>query len=98
MPEYSLEFSESLIKAAEGLAAGGMDSVGDKRAVLYLSLVSCEITLKALLERAGWAIYDLIKCSHDLSKLLALFSKTEVEEEICPGRLMWVPAARIRSI
>jgi len=68
--EYSLEFSERLIDAANSLVrdADGKDEAG--RAVLYLSLLSCEISLKALLERAGYTVKELIKRSHDLKGLL----------------------------
>jgi len=67
---YSLEFSKRLLEAARALAeeASGKNEAG--RAVLYLSLLSCEITLKALLEKAGFSVKHLKKRSHDLRGLL----------------------------
>ena len=63
--EYSLEFSQRLIEAAKSFI--DKDEINDEtgRAVLYLSLVSCEISLKALLEQAGYTIKELKKRSHD---------------------------------
>jgi len=68
--EYSLEFSERLIDAGNSIAraAEGKDDAG--RAALYLSLLSCEVSLKALLERAGFTVRELRKRSHDLKGLL----------------------------
>ena len=67
--EYSLEFSQRLIDAARSFV--DQDKVGDEagRAVLYLSLLSCEISLKALLEQAGYTTNELKKRSHNLSEL-----------------------------
>ena len=68
--EYRIEFGERLIEAAESFASqpNPSDEVG--RTVLYLSLLSCEITLKALLEKAGFSVKELKKRSHDLSGLV----------------------------
>ena len=48
------------------------DEVDDEtgRAVLYLSLLSCEISLKAILEKAGYTIKELKIRSHDFSGLI----------------------------
>ena len=53
MPEYNLEFSKNLIEAAGFVLQKGEVSVDAKRTILYLSLLSCEITMKALLEKAS---------------------------------------------
>jgi hypothetical protein len=68
--EYSLEFSQRLIDAARSFL--DKDKVDDEtgRAVLYLSLLSCEISLKAILEKAGYTIKELKKRSHDFSGLI----------------------------
>ena len=68
---FSLGFSERLIEAAESffnIQNNSADEVA--RAVLYLSLLSCEISLKALLEQAGFPIKEIKKRSHDLEGLL----------------------------
>lgn len=68
--EYSLEFSQRLIEAAKSFV--DKDKIVDEsgRAVLYLSLLSCEISLKALLEQAGYTIKELKKRSHDFAGLI----------------------------
>ncbi|MFH1674248.1 MAG: hypothetical protein ABIF87_12595 [Pseudomonadota bacterium] len=68
--EYSLQFSQRLIDAARSFL--DKEKVDDEtgRAVLYLSLLSCEISLKALLEQAGYTIKELKKRSHDFSGLV----------------------------
>ena len=98
MSEYSIGFSEKLTKAAQIVTDDGLDSVDAQRAVLYLSLLSCEITLKALLEGAGMSVAEIAKSSHDFRKLLALFGRCEVEVDIANGNLRWVPAVRIRAV
>jgi len=68
--EYSLEFSQRLIDAAKSFV--DKDKIDDEagRAVLYLSLLSCEISLKALLEKARYTVKELKKRSHDFSGLI----------------------------
>jgi hypothetical protein len=68
--EYSLEFSQRLIDAARSFI--DKDEVDEEtgRAILYLSLLSCEISLKALLEQAGYMPRELKKRSHDFSGLV----------------------------
>lgn len=68
--EYSLEFSQRLIDAARSFLDKGKVDDETGRAVLYLSLLSCEISLKAILEKAGYTIKELKKRSHDFSGLI----------------------------
>lgn len=68
--EYSLEFGKRLIEAAKSFVITEETDDEAGRAVLYLSLLSCEITLKALLEKAGFTIGELKSRSHDLKGLL----------------------------
>ena len=98
MPEYSIGFSEKLIDAAQIIMDIGLDSVDAKRTVLYLSLLSCEIALKAILERAGKSVAEIMRCSHNFKKLLDLLRTCQVEVEISNGHLKWVPASRIRTV
>ena len=51
--EYNIEFSGKLIEAAKVLQDSDSSNKESNRATLYLSLLSCEISLKALLEKAG---------------------------------------------
>lgn len=68
--EYSIQFSQRLIDAARSFL--DKEKVDDEtgRAVLYLSLLSCEISLKSLLEQAGYTVKELKKRSHDFSGLI----------------------------
>jgi|GEM_PF-1234057 len=77
---YSLEFGERLIDAADSLATekNTSDEVG--RAVLYLSLLSCEISLKALLEKAGFSVKELKSLSHNLSGLAKKICLCELKD------------------
>ncbi len=68
--EYSLQFSQRLIDAARSFLDKGKVDDETGRAVLYLSLLSCEISLKALLEQAGYTIKELKKRSHDFKGLI----------------------------
>lgn len=67
--EYSIEFGERLIEAADSFVTKSSPSDEVGRTVLYLSLLSCEISLKALLEKAGFSVQELTRRSHDLSGL-----------------------------
>lgn len=68
--EYNLQFSKRLIDAAKSFLDNDQISDETGRAILYLSLLSCEISLKALLEQAGYTITELKKRSHDLHGLV----------------------------
>lgn len=98
-PEYSRGFSKQLIGAAEIIKTNGLSDVEAKRTVLYLSLLSIEISLKAIMEKVSIPISRLRSLSHNHKKLLReLEEKCEIEVEITPGNKMWVPTSRIRSI
>jgi hypothetical protein len=95
MARYGLEFGETLLDAAQGIVDRGENSEDAGRTVLYLSLLSSEIILKALLEKAGMPVDETGRESHDLGGLLAGLGRCEVEEEI-PGQLKgWGPATEI---
>ncbi|PCJ43632.1 MAG: hypothetical protein COA71_01805 [SAR86 cluster bacterium] len=64
--EYSLEFSQRLIESAESIEES--DEAG--RAILYLSMLSCEISLKATLEVAGFTVNELKAKGHHVDVLL----------------------------
>lgn len=66
--EYSHEFAKRLIESAEVLI--GDQKPESNRTVLYLSCVSCEISLKALLEEAGLGIDQLTRISHNIARLI----------------------------
>ena len=67
---YQFDFAERLIEAADYLASNSSGKNEADRTILYLSRLSCEISLKALLERSGYTPKELKKFSHKLSELL----------------------------
>jgi hypothetical protein len=71
MAEYDRAFGERLAAVAGDLLADGIEELDAKRAVLYLSLLSVEISLKAMLERAGKPVPEIRKRSHHLAALLS---------------------------
>ncbi|WP_341649125.1 hypothetical protein [Thauera humireducens] len=99
MAEYNIEFAEKLITAARVVASSNSDSVDAQRTILYLSLLSCEISLKALLERAGFSVREITALSHNLRGLLDAVCRCEVNETI-GGVIapMWISAARVCAI
>ena len=93
---YSIEFSSRLIEAAKSLEAD-YESEESDRAILYLSMLSCEIILKALLEKSGFSVNDITNRSHDLKGLLIDIGKCEVEFSISNGCMKWRSASCIKS-
>lgn len=94
--EYDLAFSQELIAAAEVSKQRSLVLDEAKRAVLYLSLLSIEISLKYLLERAGVPVKEIRKCSHSFQALLKKLDSCEVPAAASEPPT-WVPASRIRS-
>ena len=96
MPVYNLGFSEKLIEAAEFVFNDEGDEFDKLQTVLYLCYLSCEITLKVILERAGIPLRDIISCSHDFEKMFnPFFSKVEIYEEVGNNVFRWVKAGGI---
>lgn len=99
MAEYNIEFAEKLILAAKVVASSDSNSVDAQRTVLYLSLLSCEISLKALLEEAGMSTREITALSHNLRGLLDAVCRCEVNETVIGvASPMWVSAARVCAI
>lgn len=93
MAQYDLKFAERLAQVAAQLVADDITSVDAQRTVLYLSLLSMEISLKAMLEQAGKPVAH----THDHASLLKELDRCKVEAELMPGLRKPVPASRIRS-
>ena len=77
--EYSLEFSERLIESADAIFHGSPQKDEAGRTILYLSCLSCEISLKALLESSGYTPNELRKYSHKLDELLNVIGFCTIE-------------------
>jgi hypothetical protein len=95
--EYNIDFSEKLIDCAKILAVQGIDTFEASQALIYLSHLSCEIALKAFLEKAGKPTNEIRALSHDESKLLDEFSSCLFKEDIGDGRLIWKSASNVRG-
>ena len=82
MAEYSIGLVRSLLAAADQLLpeTAPTSTEDDQRAVLYLSLLACEITLKALLEQSGHRLPDIREMSHNLAALLDAVANCRVNE------------------
>lgn len=97
MAEYHIEIAEKLVQAAGMVIDDGVEKIDAQRTVLYLCLLATEISLKAMLEKAGRPVEDIRKRSHDLSELLLDLGKCEIEVEISLGVRHWASASRLRS-
>ena len=98
MSAYNLGFSKKLAETARLVADDGVGSFDAVQTVVYLSLLSCEIALKSLLEQSDLPVKQIKSHSHDLDALLREVSRCEIEVDIANGHLKWVPASRIRAI
>lgn len=98
MPEYDLDFATKLAQVADGVDEKDPWAYDARRVTLYLGRLSAEITLKALLEKAGVPYTKIRRHSHNLRALLKNLEECEVEVEICPGQKCWVSAARVRAV
>ncbi len=97
MSEYKIGFAQRLSEACEIMVDEGLDSEDAQRAVLYISLVSCEIALKAALEKSGKAVSDIRNKSHNLSSLLKEVCSCTVLREVTQNKTSRVTATCIRG-
>jgi hypothetical protein len=95
--EYRIEFGRKLAEVAKFVAADGLEDLDAKRTVLYLSLLSTEISLKAMLEKAGKPVKEIKRARHDLGQLLSDLDHCEIEIGTAPGATRFVPASRLRA-
>ena len=97
MPQYDLSFAEKLSQVARLVLLDGSVKIDAQRTVLYLSLLSAEIALKAMLEKAGKPIHEIRARSHDITALLSDLDRCSVLVEAVPGEVRVCPASRIRG-
>ena len=99
MTVFSRDLAHHLIDASTHLVNTGNFTYERRRASAYLSLLACELVIKALLEKAGFSVKDIKKASHDLHKLSGLLGQCEVNVPAClNGPSVWGPASRFRAI
>jgi len=95
--EYDVAFAERLAETARMVAAEGLVPLDAQRTVLYLSLLSAEVALKAMLEHAGKPVSAIRARSHNLAALLTDLGQCKVEIEITPGTKSFASASRLRG-
>lgn len=98
MPDHDIRFAKKLIEAAQFVASDGAHAIDAQQTVLCLSLLSCEVSLKAFLENAGVPAQEIAWHSNRVPALLDAVCRCEVKEELLPGRSIWVSASRVRAI
>lgn len=98
MPQYDIAFAEKLSQVASLVVADGIDDVEAQRTVLYLSLLSTEIALKAMLEKAGRPVAEIRTRSHDIAALIRDLDSCKVCSEVALGETRSVSASRLRAI
>lgn len=97
MAEYDLGFAEKMAEAADLLDEKNHWRCDARRVVVYLCRVSMEISLKALLEKAGVAPRSIRKRNHDLRGLLSDLDSCEVLEHTAGLRERWISAGTVRE-
>lgn len=99
MSEFHIGTSEKLIFSANALRNHyGSNDEDAMRMICYLSLLACEIALKAALEKAGLPISQIENRRHNLAGLLDdLGRHCKIEKGIVDGLRAWVPATDIRG-
>jgi hypothetical protein len=97
MAEYDIDFAAKLAIVANEVDEKDPFAYDARRVTLYLSRLSAEITLKALLEKAGFPLAQIRKRSHDLRGLLIDLGECEVKVEVAAGKKDWCSASRVRA-
>jgi hypothetical protein len=98
MPEYDIEFAAKLARVADQVDASDPWAYDAGRVTVYLSRLSAEIAMKALLENAGMPVQTIRSRSHDLRALLRDVGDCEIEVEVSAEAKRWVPASRVRAV
>ena len=98
MSEYNIGLSEKFIDCAKTLRVQGIDTFEAVQAVVYLSKLSCEIILKALLEKAGKPTKEIRAHSHDLVELMNELCWCQIKRDIGGGHLRWCAASHVLAI
>lgn len=97
MAEYDIGFSRTLLEVAERALIENSMTLEVQRTVLYVSLLSTEITLKHVLEKAGLPISKIKLLGHDLYALISEIDKCETWLDVSDVEGIWMPASRLRS-
>jgi hypothetical protein len=98
MPEYDLWLAEELAVAAKSVEQTELSLPAQDRMRLYLALLSIELSLKAMLEKAGVPISQIRARSHRLADLLGDIDHCTVEVTPPTGAVYRATASRLRSV
>lgn len=99
MNQFDLNFGRKLAETAHALTIEeDRFDIAAKQVTAYLSLLSIEISLKAMLEKAGVPHGVIRGHSHGLSELLSEVCRCEVNSNLSLPHESWVSAVRIRAI
>jgi hypothetical protein len=93
MPEYDLGFAAKLAETADLVDERDHWGCDARRVVVYLCRVSMEISIKALLERAGVPLRAIRNRNHDLKGLLFDLGLCEVLIDPSDPSSAWISAA-----
>jgi hypothetical protein len=98
MPEYDLQLAEELAVVANSVAQTELAPLAHDRMRLYLALLSIELSLKAMLEKAGVPTSRIKTRSHRLAELLSDIDHCTVEVTPPTGAVYRTAASRLRSV
>lgn len=96
MPQYDINFAKNLAEVSIALVNLGLDTPYARRTVIYLSRLSMELSLKALLELAGKSIFEIKNHGHNLQALLADIESYDFEMGVANGQQL--SGAEIRRL
>ncbi len=97
MPEYDLKFSKKLAEVAIH-ALRSLDNCPEThRASLYIRILPIEISLKAILEKAGMSLRKIRNTSHDISKLMRSLDKCSIENRLPGNSAVRISASLLRA-
>jgi len=96
MPEYNLESAKKFAETARHVFEDENESFEAVQVSVYLSLLACEISLKAILEKAGMNVPDIIKIQHNLATLFSKVTRCEIVKRT-GSKERWISAQEIRS-
>lgn len=96
MPQFDINFAMNLAEVSIALLNQGLETPEARRTVIYLSRLSIELSLKALLELAGKPTLEIKKRGHDLQALLADVESYDFKMGITDAQ--WHSGTEIRKL
>lgn len=98
MPEYDIRLAEELAVVANSVGQTELAPIAHDRMRLYLALLSIELSLKAMLEKAGIPVSRIRSRNHRLADLLSDIDHCTVEVTPPKGAVYRAAASRLRSV